>query len=291
MKIIILGAGGIGSLIGALLSKENDVLLVGRKEHVDKINRDGLEIEGVIKGNFKVKAAEKIENIEENTLIVLTTKTFGIESSLKEIKHLIKKDTIILSLQNGLGTEDLIKSIVDCKVIRGITTMGTTFLEAGNVICSNIGNIYLEDSDFSGKINDVLNKVGLNSEVSGNMKERMWLKLMVNCVMNPLTAVFQVKNGAIERVPELVKSIINEVILVAEKEGLNFNSEEIFNTVMKAIKNSAENKSSMLQDILKGKKTEIDFLNGKVVELGKKHNVKTPVNEMLVSMVKFLEKQ
>ena len=81
----------------------------------------------------------------------------------------------------------------------------------------------------------------------------------------------------------------NNVILVAEEEGLKFDKKEIFNRVSKGLKDSGDNTSSMLQDILKGRKTEIDFLNGKIVELGKKYKVNTPVNEVLVSMVKFLE--
>lgn len=291
MKIIILGAGGIGSLVGALLSKENDVLLIGRNEHVDKIKKDGLEISGCINKNFKVKADTKIKNIEEDSLIILTTKANDIEKSLSEIKDLIKKNNVILCLQNGLGNEELIKNIADCEVVRGITTIGTIFLEPGRIICSNTGKIYLEDFEISNMINNVFNKAGLKTEISKNIKERIWAKLMVNCAINPLTAIFKAKNGELLKTPEIINLIINEIVMVAEKENLNFNREESFKIIMEAIKNSAENKSSMLQDILKGRKTEIDFLNGKIAELGRKHKINVPVNEMLVYMVKFLEKR
>ena len=289
MKIIILGAGGIGSLVGALLSEGNDVLLVGRKEHVDKLNKDGLEISGCVNVNVKVKASEKIEGIEEDSLIVLVTKTFDIEDSLKEIKHLIKETNTILVLQNGLGNEELVKDIVDCNVLRGITTAGVTFLEPGKINCSNIGDISLENSPVSGSIADIFNKAGLKAEISEDIKKRIWIKLIANCVMNPLSAILKIKNGELIKMPDLIKLVINEIVRVAEKEGLKFNNDEVFDLVVKVIKDSAENKSSMLQDILKCKKTEIDFMNGKVVELGKKYKVATPVNEMIVSMVKFLE--
>src|SRR3989338_10820668 len=118
MKIIVLGAGSIVSLVGALLSKENDVLLIGRQAHVDKINKNGLEISGCINKNFKVKAKTKINKIGNGTLIILTTKAVDNKKTLNEIKDLIKDDTIILCLQNGLGNEDLIRDIVNCKVIR-----------------------------------------------------------------------------------------------------------------------------------------------------------------------------
>jgi 2-dehydropantoate 2-reductase len=109
--------------------------------------------------------------------------------------------------------------------------------------------------------------------------------------MNTLTAIFKVKNGMLIKVPDLIKSIIHEAVLVANKEGLNYNEEEMYENVMKIIQDSAENQSSMLQDILKGRKTEIDYLNGAVVELGKKYGIKCPVNETLIRIVKGMEKQ
>ena len=289
MKIIILGAGGIGSLVGALLSKENDVLLIGREEHANKINKNGLEISGCINENFKVKASTEIKDIEDNALIILSTKVVDSENSIKKIKNLIKKNTTILCLQNGLGSEEIVKNIANCKVIRGITTAGTTFLEPGKVICSNIGNIYLEESEISKKILNILNKAGLKAEISANIEERIWKKLIVNCVMNTLSAIFKVENRALRHVPDLIRSIIQELVTVAEKEDFKFDEKETFGMVMEIIEKSGKNKSSMLQDILKGRKTEIDFLNGKIVELAEKHNVKVPVNRTLVRMVKFME--
>lgn len=290
MKTIILGAGGIGSLVGALLSKSNDVLLVGREAHVNGINRNGLEISESINENFKVKVSTEIEEIEDNTLIILSTKVIDSEEAINSIKDKVKKNNIILCLQNGLGSEDIVKNIVDCAVIRGIITAGTTFLEPGKVVCSNIGNIYLEKSDVSEKILEIFNNSNLPTEVDENIKDRIWKKTIVNCVMNPLTAIFKVKNGDLLKATDLVKSVIHELVLVANKEELNYDEKETFNTVMDIIKASAENRSSMLQDILKGRKTEIDFLNGKIVELAEKHKIDVPANKTLVNMIKFLEK-
>ena len=195
MKVIILGAGGIGSLVGALLSRNNDVLLIGRKTHVDEINQNGLRISGSITKNFKIEASTEVEEIEDNSLIVLSTKATNGEEAINNIKNKIKKNNIILCLQNGLGSEDIVKNIVDCTVIRGVITAGTTFLEPGKIICSNIGSIYLEKSDVSEKISGIFNKSDLPAEVDENIKDRIWKKLIANCVMNPLTAVFKVKNG------------------------------------------------------------------------------------------------
>jgi len=289
MKIIILGAGGIGSLAGALLSKENDVLLIGRKEHVDKIKNEGLQIKGCLNENFKVKAEEEIKEIEEDDMLILSTKATANEELLNEIKDKISESNVLLVLQNGLGNEDRIRNIINCHVIRGIITSGTTFLEPGIIECSNLGDLFIEKSEQSKKLIDIFNNTGINTQIAEDMKERVWKKVIVNCVMNTMTAILKVKNGELAKIPNVAKSIIDECVEVADKEGLELDNNEMFEFVMKTIDASAENKSSMFQDILKGRKTEIDFLNGRVVELGKEHNIKTPVNEVLVSLIKFVE--
>ena len=285
MKIIILGAGAIGSLVGAMLSKDNDVVLIGNKEHVDKINKNGLEISGKINKNFKIKAETKISKIGDNDLIILTTKAYDNERAVKSIKNSIKKNNVILVLQNGLGNEEVIKKFAKCRVIRGITDSAATFLDPGKVKSNNIGYIYLEDSEKSKKIAEVLKKAGFEAEVISNIKEKIWQKLIVNCVINPLTAVFKVKNRELEKFPEQIRLLIRELISVARKEGMNFNEKETFDMVMKVIKDSGENQSSMLQDVLKGKKTEIDFLNGKIVKIAKKYGIKCPINQDLTGII------
>ena len=291
MKIIILGAGGIGSLVGCLLSRENEVLLVGKEAHVNEINKNGLKIKGFINENFKVKAETKIDNIDDDTLIVLATKAIDNKKTLNEIKHLIKKNNIILCLQNGFGNEDEIKEIVDCEVIRAIITAGTTFLEPGNVNCSNLGNVFLENSKSSNKIVEAMEKTGIKTEISEDIKDKIWTKLIVSSVMNTLTAIFKVKNGELSRCPELVKSIIDEAVSVANKEGLSYNKDEMLERVNEIIQASGENKSSMYQDILKGRKTDHDYMNNAIVRLGKKQGIECPVNESIVAMIKFLEQK
>src|SRR3989338_7440629 len=112
MKIIILGAGAIGSIYGAKLSRLNDVLLIAKKEHAAKVNKNGLNVTGIENKNYKLKAATKIGRIENKTLVLLTTKATGSHDAVSGIKNLVKKDTIILCLQNGLYVEDIAKNII-----------------------------------------------------------------------------------------------------------------------------------------------------------------------------------
>ena len=293
MKIIILGAGAIGSLYGAKLSKLNDVTLVGRQKHVNKINKDGLKIVGIEEDTYKLKATAKIENIENNTLILLTTKVHDNKKAIDTIKDLIKKDTIILCMQNGLYSENIVKDIVGdrCLVLRGITNVGTTFLEPGKVQFSTLSSTKIENSNISKELAENLDKCGLKCSVSENIKQDIWKKLILNCVLNPVSAILKVENGKIadENLNPLKKLIVDECLKVAEKDDVRFDIDfvKIINDVVK----DSRNLSSMYQDVLKGKKTEINYLNGAVVELGKKYGIKCPVNEALVMIVKGMGKQ
>ena len=112
MEVVILGAGAIGSLYGAKLSKFNDVTLVARKKHADIINKKGLKITGVESKTYRLKAATRIGKIEKNTLVILTTKVYDNEKAINSIKNLIKKNNIILVLQNGYGSEEVVKKII-----------------------------------------------------------------------------------------------------------------------------------------------------------------------------------
>ncbi len=290
MKIIILGAGSIGSIIGALLSKNSDVLLIGRKEHVEKINSCGLRITNKIKENIKVKAAQNINRIKEDDILFLTTKAQDIKKSLNPIKHLIKKKNIIFILQNGYGNESLVKSIVDCPVIRGITTTAAYLTKPGEVELNSFGKIYIEETRYSKKILRLLEKTRIKAKIDKDIRQRVWSKLFFNCAMNPTTAILNKKNKELLKIKPLIERIIDEIIPIAKKENIDANKQEIMKNIENIITVSGNNISSTLQDIKKGKKTEIDFLNKKIVELGRKHNIKTPINEVLVKLVEYLEK-
>ena len=291
MKIIILGAGAVGSFYGAKLSKLNDVTLVGRQKHVDEINKNGLKITGMEDNVYRLKASTKIEKIEDDTLILLTTKVYDSKKAISSIKNLVKKNTVILCLQNGLYSEDIVKEIVGdkCLVIRGISNCGLAFLKPGAVQYNTHSYTVIEKSPISDKLENDLKKCGLGGNVSENIKYEEWKKLIINCLINPISAILGKENSAIadEKLHPLKKLIVDECLKVAEKDGIKFDIDFV-KMVDEMIKDS-KNISSMQQDILKGRKTEIDYLNGAVVELGKKYGIKCPVNEGLVMIVKGME--
>ena len=289
-KIFILGAGAIGSVYGAFLSEKNNVVLVGNKNHVRVIREKGLQMVGEVNKNFKVKAETRISEIPTKALVVLTTKAYDSERAVESIKGLLKEDTVILVLQNGLGNEKIVKKIVGekVKVFRGITSMAAEFLEFGKVRFWN-GETILEKSLVTRKIAEIFNESGLKTFLAEDIRKEVWKKLVLNCVVNPLTAIFGVRNCEIcgEELKWIRHEIIKECMEVGKAEKIEFEpnfEEEIERKIGKYT-----NFSSMYQDILKGKKTEIDFLNGKIVELGRFHGIKTPVNETIFHLIKFLE--
>lgn len=166
--------------------------------------------------------------------------------------------------------------------------MASEFLKPGKIKFWT-GETIIELNEEAAKIVGILNESGLKTRLSEDINREVWIKLVVNCVVNPLTAVFRVRNCAIweDSLRPVRHGIVRECVEVAKAEGIVL-PENLAERIDKQV-SSYTNFSSMYQDILKGKKTEIDFLNGKIVELGKKHHIQTPINETLVSFIKFLE--
>ena len=289
-KIFVLGAGAIGSSYGALLSRKNDVTLIGRKNHVEAINTKGLEISGDIQERFFVKAETKIKKIPSHTLILLTTKTNDSAKALTKINNLLKNNTVILILQNGLGNKEAVKGIVGDKIeiLRGLVMMGAEFSGPGKITFWN-GETILEQTESGKKIAELFNEGRLKTRVSNEFEKELWNKFVVNCVVNPLTAILRVRDNEIvvDALKGVRHEIIDECVKVVRAEGIVFES-DLKESVDKKILRYT-NFSSMCQDLMKRKRTEIDFLNGKIVELGRKHHIATPINETLVSLIKSLE--
>lgn len=278
--------------MGALLSRKNDVTLIGEEEHIEAIKSDGLRISGDVKETFQVKAKTRIKTIPPNSLLLLTTKAHQSQKAISQIKKLLKKDTVILVLQNGLGNEDLMKKIIGkkCKIERGIVYSASEFLEPGKIKCW-LKKTILPSNKIGKEIAHIFKEAGLEAELKEEMEKEIWKKLVVNCVLGPLAALFKIRNNEVASKPlkKVRELLIKECLEVARAEGININGN--FQREFEKKISTYTNYPSMCQDIIKGKKTEIDFLNGKILELGKKHNLATPVNEVIYYLIKFLEEK
>jgi 2-dehydropantoate 2-reductase len=293
-----MGAGAIGSLFGALISKNNNVLLIGRKPHVSAIKKSGLVIRGKTQFNVKINAEHSMDSIVFSPdILILTVKSYDTESAISQAGKVINKDTVVLSLQNGLDNIDKIKKFVDSeKIVAGVTTHGALFSEPGIIKHTGIGTTIL--GELNGQktkridnIVNIFNKAGIKTSVSNNIIREVWIKAIVNSCINPLTTLFQCKNGYLIENPileNLVEKVCQESTNIANAEGINLSYKDMIGKTKEVIRNTSENYSSMLQSFKKGKKTEINSINGKLVEIGKKHDFDPLMNEILTYSVKFL---
>jgi len=289
-RIFILGAGAIGSCYGVFLSRKNDVTLIGTRAYVDAVKSHGLAIKGDVEGIFQVKTETRISEVPPNSLIILTTKAQDAVQAATELKPLLRSDTVFLVLQNGLKIRELIQRAVGdkCEVVRGLVLMAAEFLEPGKITFWN-GPTIIEHTKTGEKIQALFDKSGLKTRVTAEIEKEEWSKLVVNSVINPLTAILKVRNNeiGITSLKGIRHGIIEECSLVAEAEGIHF--EHGLETEVDRKIRGYTNYSSMYQDVAKGKRTEIGFLNGKILELGKKHGIRTPINETLVGLIRFME--
>lgn len=290
-KVIIVGAGAIGSYYGYMLSRSSDVLLIGRREHVDAVNSGGLEVTGAVEGTSNLDASTELSGIPEKSLIVITTKAYDTEEAVKGFRGLLMPDTAILVLQNGLGNEELVQSLVgpDVDVVRGLASTGVEFPSPGRIEVKLVRQTVLPKTATGERIERLFASCGLDARLSERMDVEVWRKLAMNCVINPLTALFRVPNTeiAVEGLREVRRGIVDECVSVSEREGVVLEG-DLEEEIAKAAA-SYSNISSMCQDVKKGRRTEIGFLNGKVSELGRRHGVATPVNDVLTSLIRFME--
>ena len=291
MQIIVLGAGAIGSLYGAKLAAAHDVLLIGRPEHVFSINARGLRIEGIESNSVRIPAATTVKEIGADTLILLTAKVTDSAAALVPLAPLVRDDTTIVSLQNGLGSEQIARVALGGRglVLRGITQFGAIFETPGAIKYMAAGYTIIEQHQRSDRIAQVLTAAGLECRISSDIATDVWHKTVVNCVVNPITAMLGCEVGGIAN-PQLIplkQLVIDECVAVAETQGVTFDLD--FMQQINETFAPSRNIASMQQDLLRGRPTEIDYMNGAVAALGARQGVPCPVNRALTAIVKAME--
>src|SRR5687768_9449219 len=291
MSIVILGAGAIGSVYGAKLSKQHHVTLVGGAAHVAAIRRDGLVMQGLLSETLRLPAVTRLDRIESGTLILLTTKVNNNAAAIEPLVPLLPADVTILCVQNGLYSEDIVKDLVKDRalVLRAITQVGGVLVRPGVVDNTVAGYTLIEQHEQSPAIAAVLSGAGLDGRIIPDVKKEMWRKVVFNCVINPTTALLGCDVGGIvdPQLNPLKRQIIDECVAVARADGVSF--DEDFVALIDRVFAGARTIASMRQDLMKGRQTEIDHMNGAVARLGETYGLPCPVNAALTTMIKYLE--
>jgi 2-dehydropantoate 2-reductase len=304
MKVCILGAGALGcSIGGALAEAGSDVWLINRsKVHVDAINRHGLRVrDGQAERFVPVHAATDGHGLGPADLMVVLVKSFDTASAIRAAAPMIGSDTVVMSLQNGLGHEEILADAVGrARVMAGKTYVGGVMLGPGHILSGTRGKqtiIGELDGSISARAKAIageFNRGGLATVVSANIMGTVWDKLLVNVSTGALAGITRLTYGPLYEVPEIEATAIAavaEAMAVARAKGIELAIREPREAwIMASAGLPRDFKTSMLQSLEKGSRTEIDFINGAVVREGAQLGIATPVNRTLVACIKGLEK-
>ena len=304
MKIAVVGAGAMGCLYGGLLSDVgNEVYLVDVwQEHVDTINQKGLTITG-IRGDRRITSIRATTNVTEIgvcSLVIVFVKATATKVAVQHSLPLIGADTMVLTLQNGLGNVEAISETVgEEKVIAGVTGHGSA-LEGPGIIShagegpTIIGGVSEAHGERVEKIRTVFQEAGLETVIDDNVMGLIWGKLMANIGINALTAITGLKNGQLLDFPEteeLLENAVVEAARVAAAKNIVLQEKDPIAYVKGVCRKTAENRSSMLQDMTRGNQTEIEVINGAILQEGLMLGIDTPVNKVLTLLVRTMEKK
>lgn len=304
MKVAIVGAGAMGCLYGAKLSKQSDLevfLLDVWKEHIAEMNDHGLLVEedGDSLVYDRLHASSDPEEVSICDLVVVFVKSTLTGQAVLSNRPVFGPNTTVLTLQNGLGNIEQISQQIGSKnVIAGTTAHGATMLGPGKIRHAGRGKTVVGELDgvISSRLRmiiDLFDNVGLETEPSENVIGLIWDKLLVNVGINALTALTGLKNGQLLDHPELLtllEGAVLEAESIAKAKGITLQYQDPVGHTKEVCKATSENRSSMLQDILNHKQTEINMMNGAIVDEGRACGIKTPINEVLTNLVLFLQK-
>ena len=296
-NILIVGTGALGTLFAGRLSKAGyNVTMLGTwMDGIRALNENGARLvdsHGDEK-RFRVKATTNPHDCEGIRHAIVLVKAWQTERAASQLKECLSDNGLALTLQNGLGNyETLAQSLGLTRVALGSSTTGATLLGPGLVKEGGEGVISVEQNQALGPIKEALGLAGFNVQAVDNPKSLIWGKLVINAAINPLTALLKVKNGELLERPSarvMMKTLALETAKTAQAENITLPFNDPVTTAEDVARKTGANTSSMLQDVLRGARTEIDAICGAVVQAGEKHNIATPANWACWNLVKALE--
>jgi 2-dehydropantoate 2-reductase len=297
-NVAVLGAGAVGAFYaskffdGAALS----TVLVAREPRYDRLKAEGLVINGK---HYSIPVVHPDEATPPADLIIVALKNHNLPEAVHDLKSLVGDQTTFMSVMNGLDSEEYLGSVYGMdKVLYAIAVAIDALREGNSVTYTNPGKVYFGEADNSRlskrvrRVQEAFERAGLVSETPADMIRMLWWKFMVNVGINQASAVMQAPYGVFQSSPDaqaLMEKLMREVLVLAHRVGVNLGEQDIdeWHAVLKTL--SPKGKTSMLQDIEAGRKTEVEIFAGKVVELGQNYGIPTPVNQTLLSIVHVLE--
>ena len=299
MKFLITGPGAMGCLFASRLAKAGHgvTLLDHDPGRAERLNLQGIRVEGV-SGEYTVRIPVVTGTAHEKPEVVLIcVKAYQTQRAAADLAAFLGPETALLTLQNGLGNlEILSQRFGKDRVIGGVTAQGATLLGPGHIRHAGEGETIIGPENSPGvpvaEVVDAFNNAGFPTRMVENVNDLIWGKLIINVGINALTAITRLKNG---RLPELdgtrwvMEAAVDEALRVADAGGVRLPYPDPQERVKTVCRNTAENIASMLQDVLKQRRTEVSYINGAIVREGDKLGIPTPVNHTLTCLVQAME--
>ncbi len=299
MKICVMGAGSVGAYFGGRLAPENDVSFIARGDHLKSMSDKGLRVKSDVNEDFKitVNVTDDPEEVGQVDLVLFTVKAYDTEKAGKQIRPLVGKDTVILSLQNGINNEKILAEMYGKdKVVGGVAYILSRLEEPGVIHHESLGRV--EIGELNGKVTDRIKEIkdvfegsDVGCDISTDIEQVLWQKLAFNCALNAMTALTDTSLDNILEIKEsseVFEETVREAVRVGVASGVDMDEDELIGNLMEIAEEAGPMKSSMLYDKRKGKQLEIDPLNGKIIEKGEELGIETPVNKTLYGCLKII---
>ncbi len=300
MHFLVVGPGAMGCLFAAGLKRAGYevTLLDYLPERARQINNRGIVVHGVT-GEYTVKVPAVADRISEQPdFVLICVKSYTTKQVAEKIKPWLSREAFVVTLQNGLGNLEILEAIFGKKkVFGGITAQGSTLLGPGKIRHAGQGETIIgpeEDPDSPlERIVSAFNMAGFKTRSIKNVVDLIWGKLIINVGINSLSALTRLKNGRLAELNgtrRVMENAVKEAVAVAHAKNIRLPYPDPFTRVLEVCRDTAENIASMLQDVLKQRITEVDFINGAIVREGIALGIPTPVNHTLTCLVKTLQK-
>ncbi len=299
MRVAVMGAGAVGGYYGGLLARGGaDVTFIARGKHLEALRAKGLTVKSV-KGDFSlpVRATDDPKEVGSVDLILFCVKSYDTEPAMRQALPMVGRDTIVLSLQNGVDNEEKIALVVGKeKVLAGVAYIGSSVPEPGVILHEEEGKIAFGElhgglTDRVLKLKEFFDRCGLPADVSPDVRKALWAKLSWNSPFNAINALVGGTVKAIVENPqtlELARRVTTEVVAVASASGIPLTFEEVWARNLRFSQRS-DIKTSMLQDLEMGKPLEHEALNGIIVKCGAELGIPTPYNFALYTLLATLQ--
>jgi 2-dehydropantoate 2-reductase len=310
-RVVVVGAGAVGCFYGGMLARQGvDVTLIARPQHVEAITAHGLYMNcQTFQEHVPIRATTELSAAAQADLVLLCVKSPDTEATAEALRPVVPAHTVVLSLQNGVDNAPTLQRLLPNPVFPAVVYVATAMDGPGQLKHNGRGELVIGEMSTPGALTapegrgphaQVLLKAvaalfasaGVPCDISDQVKDALWFKYLINCVVNAVSAIGQIEYGRMVQVPEvrtLLGQLTTEFLAVAAAEGVHFDRADVDEKFEGLYRSMAGQRSSTAQDIARGKRTEIDHLNGLLTRLGAQHGIPTPTHQALYALIKLLE--